>query len=226
MKKLQLPCESATLEYGDFALEGNGPNGRIAIGIERKTLHDLLSCIDDSRYAAHQRPGMMRMYDKSFLILEGCWKPHEEGFLMEGFRAGQSWGFCKYRTQRVMYAKLRRYLFSISLSGVVVIYSRDPFQTAYDIGELYHYFSKKWENHTSLLSVQQLAIPDVRGTIPLVRKWAAQVTDVGVKLSLEAEKLFKTPFKLANAAEEEWLQLPRVGVKTARQIVKEIRNWK
>lgn len=224
IRKCGVVCEETNLEYGDAYFEGNGPNSRINIGFERKTLHDMLHSIDDNRYAAHQMPGMAQMYDKSFLIIEGLWKPHEDGTLMEGFKGGSIWGQCKHGTNRVMYAKLRRYLYSIQLAGVVVIYTRDIFQTAYDICEAYHYFSKSWSGHTSLLELQKLAMPSLIGEkASICRQWASALTDVGTKFSLEAEKLFKSsPIKLATSNEVDWLRIPRIGVKLARNIIREI----
>src|SRR5512140_926633 len=124
IRRLGVPCELTQLEYGDAAMEGNGKGGKVVIGIERKTLHDMLHCIDDARYASHQRPGMARMYDVSILLIEGTWRPHENGLLMELFR-GTQWGECRYRSSRVMYSKLYRYLLSVALSGVIITYTRD-----------------------------------------------------------------------------------------------------
>jgi ERCC4-type nuclease len=223
IKKIGVPCEKTTLEYGDFAFEGHGPKGLITIGVERKTLHDMLHCIDDARYAAHQRPGMLNLYDKSFLIIEGCWRPHDsQGILMEGFSSGMAWGECRYRSQRVMYSKLYRYLISVSLSGVTVTQSRDLYGTAFNVCEMFHYFQKKWDNHTSLIETQKLNIPTLTGKPSLVRRWAADLEGVGVKHSMDAERLFKKPITLAQADESEWLQIPGVGVRTAQSIVKEI----
>ncbi len=225
IRKIGVPCEPAQLEYGDACFEGNGDKGRITLGLERKTLSDLLNCIDSSRYVAHQRPGMLAMYDKSFLILEGMWRPNEHGILMEGFNGGGGWKECRYRTQRVMYSKLRRYLFSIQLSGVIVLYSRDILQTARDITEAYHWFQKRWADHTALLQVQKLAIPTLEGTPSLVREWAARLPGVGVKHSMEAERMFRTPIKLARADERDWLKLAGIGVPSAQRIVKAINGF-
>src|ERR1017187_1543587 len=116
---LGVHCEKLHLEYGDACFDGNGPNGPITIGIERKALHDLLQCIDDGRYAGHQRPGMARLYNKSILVVEGQWKPHDtSGILMEAHNG--SWHPCIYRSKPVMYNKLYRYLLSINLAGVYI----------------------------------------------------------------------------------------------------------
>ena len=224
--KCGVKSELAQLEFADCCFEGHGPNGDISIGVERKTLGDMLNCIDDNRYAAHQRPGMAAMYARNFLIIEGIWAcgvpPFHTGILMTS--RGDSWYPFRYRSQRVMYSKLYRYLITISLSGVTVTYSRDLQHTAINICEIYHYFQKKWTDHTSLQEIQKLAIPQLVGEPSLVRKWAAQLNGVGVKYSLAAEKIFRSGINLARAGEEEWLRVPGLGVRTAQQIVREI--WK
>ncbi|MGH7181728.1 MAG: helix-hairpin-helix domain-containing protein [Nitrospiraceae bacterium] len=219
-------CDPMPLSFGDAAFDGNGPDGPISIGIERKALHDMLHCIDDSRYSAHQLPGMAQMYHRSFLIIEGDWMPHtQDGTLMEGFRNGAAWGPCKYRTQRVMYSKLYRYLVSVSLSGVIITYTKTINHTAQNIVELFHYFQKKWAAHTSLMQLQKVNIPTMNGKPSLVRRWANDLEGIGAKYSEEAERRFKTANELANADEEEWLRIPGIGVKTAKSIVREIQGW-
>lgn len=219
----RVPVEATDLPYGDAAFEGSGPDGIMAVGIERKKLHDMLACIDDSRYSAHQRLGMSQLYRVSFLVIEGYWRPHDPGgMLMEGYSGGMSWGYAKHRSAKILYSKLRRYLFSVTLSGVHVIYTRDPFHTAFDICELYHYFQKPWRNHTSMLEMQKLSLPAINLKPPLVRKWAADIDGVGVKLSEDAERLFKTPIRLASSDEMDWLKIRGIGVPTAQDIVRQI----
>lgn len=217
-------CELGSLEFGDAAFEGNGPSGKIMVGVERKRLHDMLNCIDDHRYTGHQKIGMARMYAKSFLVVEGSWMPsNPDGWLLEGFNGG-SWVPCRYRSRRTIYSKLYRYLLSVQLSGVIITYSRDIWHTAYNICEIFHYFQKRWENHTSLLETQKLQIPDMNAKPSLTRRWAAEIEDVGVKLSQEAESLFGSPLSLAESTEADWMSIKGIGKKTAQKIVKEIRG--
>lgn len=215
-------ADLASLEFGDACFEGNGPNGKILIGIERKTMGDMLNCIDDARYSGHQIPGMMSMYNQSLLMVEGVWKPDKDtGYLMECV-AMLSWRPFRYRQQMTRYSKLFRYLLSVQLSGVSVIITRDIEQTAYNITECYGYFNKKWEDHTSLLEIQKLNIPTLRAKPPLVQRWAAALEGVGVKHSAEAKKIFKTGMDLARGSEEDWMQISGVGPKLSRSIIKQI----
>lgn len=223
IKRAGVQAELTSLSYGDFCFEGHGPEGTLTVGVERKTLHDMMTCIDDARYSGHQRIGMKGMYDVSVLMVEGHWRPHEpQGFLMEGFNGGLSWGYFRARQQKAAYSKLYRYLLSVSLSGVIVSHSRDQWQTAYNVCEMFHYFSKPWDKHTSLMEMHRLVLPTLNRKPSLVRKWAADLDGIGTKLSEFAERQFKKPIQLATADESEWLRVPGVGVKTAQQIYKEI----
>lgn len=232
VQRIGVKADMTQLEFGDACFEGNGPKDpntgaptKILIGIERKQLGDMLNCIDDSRYVGHQRPGMLNMYGVSILMVEGVWKPDTTtGYMME-IIAAMTWRPFRYRTMAVRYNKLFRYLLGIQLGGTMVILSRDLEHTAYNICECYHYFQKKWDDHTSLLEMQKLNLPELRGRPTTVRQWAASLEGIGVKLSLEVEKVFKTPYNLAHADEEQWIQVPGVNSKMARKLVKIIRGW-
>jgi ERCC4-type nuclease len=214
--------ELAQLDFGDACFEGNGPDGRICIGIERKTMGDMLNCVDDARYAGHQRPGMLAMYQKSVLIIEGVWKPDpDNGYLLECV-AQMTWRPFRYRTMNVRYSKLFRYLFGLQMAGTTVIQTRNMEQTAFNICEMYHWFQKKWDDHTSLLEVQKLNMPSLTGKPSLVRRWASQLDGIGVKHSMEAERIFRTPSELARGDESDWMRIPGVGSGTARSIIKQI----
>lgn len=221
--RMGVDAQPTRLDYADACFEINGPDGPLLVGIERKRLHDMLNCINDGRYSGHQRIGMKDLYGLSVLLVEGHWKPHDpEGILMEGYAGGISWGYARPRGQRVMYSKLYRYLISVSLSGVIVTYSRDPFHTAYNINEWQQWGQKKWDDHTSLMDIHRLAIPSLHRKPSLVQKWASDLDGIGTKMSGLADRQFRSALDLAQADEQEWLKIPGVGVKTAQSVVREI----
>ena len=224
IRRFGVKAELEELPYGDYCFEGFDTKGGITIGVERKRLHDMLTCIDDSRYAVHQRLGMKGLYHENWLLIEGTWRPHDpKGILMES-RDGCSWWECRPGGRPVLYSKLRRYLFSISRSGIEVMYTRDMTHSAYDLCELYHYYQKK--DHTSLVTKQQMNIPAFQGKPSLVRRWAEELEGIGPKKAADAAKLFHTPQALANSEVMEWLAIPGVGVKTAEDVVRQIEGRK
>lgn len=221
IQRVGVKTEKEALLFGDIAFEGNGPKGPIMVGIERKRLTDMLTCIDDARYN-QQRLGMRSMYQVSYLIIEGYWRPHDpKGTLMES-KDGSSWWEFKPGGRPVMYHKLRRYLFSVQQSGVEILYPRDLFQTAFDVCELFHYYQKPWSSHTSLLHKQILNIPSLIGEPDLLRRWLAELPHIGVKKMELAARLFKTPQAVANASVLEWMAVPGIGAQSAQDIVNAI----
>lgn len=225
IQRLKVEAQLTSLPYGDACFDGNGPNGPMCIGIERKALADMLHCIDDARYAAYQRPGMAKLYNYNILIIEGVWKPDfGTSYLME--LVGQlTWRPFRYRSRMVPYSKLFRYMLSLQLAGTNVIITRDLEHTAFNIVEIYQYFQKKWDNHTALREVQKYPLANVNGKPRLPKQWAAALDDVGVKLAEAADSAFKTGRELANADEVDWVRIPGISVRMARKIVKEIRGW-
>lgn len=223
-----LVCESTELPYADIMFEGYGSDGPITIGIEHKKLHDIMSCVEDHRYSAHQLVGMKRICTESWLMIEGNWKPHDpNATLMEGFNNGTSWGQYRERGnggRATMYNKLYRYLISVRRAGVYLDCTRDQAQSVQNIFELYQYYQKR--QHTSMIEVQKVAIPTLVAKPSLTRRWASDLTDIGVKHSLEAERIFKTPIRLAMSSEEDWVRMRGVGVLTAQRIIREIHTGK
>lgn len=217
-------CEATPLDAGDACFEGNGPDGTIAVGVERKALHDMLSCIEDARYAGDQRLKMKKQYTVNFLIVEGIWRSHEDGRLMES-KDGCTWWPSKPHGKTIMYSKLRRYLISMTYSGVVVIFTRDLRHTATDICELWHYHQKAWSKHTSLREVPKAAIPQLNHKPSLVRQWADCIDGIGTVKGEHAARIFRRPIKLATSDEMEWLKIPGMGVSTAQKIVREINEY-
>lgn len=226
IKRLGVPCEKYQLEFGDVAFEGQTPQGTVLVGFERKTLSDILACIDTGRLSGHQAIGMKAQYGQRFLVVEGNWKPKSDETLLEGYNNGTFWKPCSFRSRPVMYSKLRRFLFSVEMSGIHVMITRDLFHTAYDIVECYHWFQKA--EHRSMMEKHQIIVPSLDTKPPLVRRWAEELTGIGSKSAEAAARYFKKPIKLAQADELEWIRagISGVGVKTAQQIVQEIRGNK
>lgn len=235
---LGVSCESISLQFADAAFEGNGPSGTMLVGIERKTLHDILDCIESARYN-QQRLGMGRTYQVSMLVIEGLWKPREDGILMEGFRdykaerglrlAGKNgeviaWTDLKQGGGKVMYSKLYRYLQSVSHGGVIVKFTRDLNHTAFNICEDFHYYQKRWKDHRSLMDIHIPQIPSLKLRPSLRRLWAFHCPGVGMVGSESAEKYFPTAHALAVADEGQWV---RAGIRVgdAQEIVRRIRGW-
>lgn len=80
LQAMGLPVEPTRLTFGDVAFEGRGVGGApLLIGVEHKTVSDLVNAITTKRFQGHQLPGMVKTYDRSWLIVEGDWARDEAG---------------------------------------------------------------------------------------------------------------------------------------------------
>jgi ERCC4-type nuclease len=201
------------------------------VGFERKTLYDMLDCIDTKRLTAYQIPGMKKLYGiHRFIIFEALWRSDEQGLLMEGFNHGYSWKWARIGwgldKKPVMYSKLFRFLISIQLAGTTIIPSHSVQDTARCVVEYFHYFQKPWKAHRSQREIQVPIIPSLDPDISLVRRWAHSIQGVGLEFSSEAEKLFNSGLELAQSTEEEWDSIEGIGPATAKDIVRQIEGRK
>lgn len=225
IKRLGVSTELTLLPYGDVCFEGKSPQGTVMVGFERKTLGDMINCIESGRLSGHQAPGMKQYFNERFLIVEGLWRPRSDGSLMEGYNNGAFWKPFQRRGGRpVQYHTLRRFLYSAEMAGIRVMITQNLFHTAYDIVEWYHWFQKT--EHRAFLEKQQVIVPSLDLKPSLVRRWAEELKGVGGKSAEAAAKYFKRPIDLAQASEVDWLRagISGVGVKTAKDIIKEIRG--
>ena len=63
------PNVTCRLEFADFAWSGNGPDGQVDIGVERKSLLDLLASMTTGRLSGHQMVGLTAQYDWVYLLV-------------------------------------------------------------------------------------------------------------------------------------------------------------
>lgn len=85
LKKAGLPVELADpqLPFGDVYFVGRGTNGSgINIGIEHKSVNDLVNSLQTARLQGHQLIGMRADYDLCWLIIEGKPMRDRQGHLV------------------------------------------------------------------------------------------------------------------------------------------------
>lgn len=234
IKKHGIGCEVTTLACGDFAFEGNGPNGdRISIGIERKEIRDLASCMIDHRFAHKQAIPMQQTYDRCYLMVEGQWRPGVHGELEIFTRVGggrfvrkEGWTASFKGPRGINYINLHNYLVSIAeFSKFRVITSYNLAMTAYQIACLYQFWNKRYEAHTSNSMV--FHDPVMMIAKPSFERMAAScMPGVGTKLSAEVVKRFRTVYNMVTADAATWASVPGIGAVKAGRIYKAIRGMK
>lgn len=70
------------LEFGDVAIAGKGPGGKaVKVGVEMKSLADMVASLQSRRLQQVQVPGMEREYDERWLLTYGEYREDEEGMV-------------------------------------------------------------------------------------------------------------------------------------------------
>lgn len=230
-----LELEVKRLPFGDIAFEGNGPNGKCAVVIERKRIGDLIQSITSKRLSGHQMPGMADMYDYCYLIVEGIWRPGPEGSIQIGqgsMGATQHYGGAWSKTygRGMQYAAVDNYLATLELhAGVIYRRTMTDVETVITVVDLYKWWSKRWWGHSSHLGVYAPAEPVAgRGRLNLARRkvslaerWAMQIDGVDAKGQAIAEH-FGSARALANGTVEDWDAIKGISKLTAERVVGDI----
>lgn len=208
-----------TLEFGDVMFLGNGPEDtNWCIGIEYKTVKDIVACIKSGRFTGTQLPGMLQTYDMSFLLIEGIAYPDPKtGQLV------QHHGNTKYPVGLPYYA-YDNFLTSVgmfsAISGKPCIVKRsgNATETVRMISNVYNYFQKPWNEHTSIKTPDRTKMQNVVYEVSIgrepepgepeypehiLRKAVFQIDRVGWKAAGAISSKFKTLEALLAATQKD-----------------------
>lgn len=192
---------------GDFVFEGNLPEGRGLIAIERKTVDDLISSMTEGRLSDHQLPELQK-FDRAFLLVEGFYRPEPGTGRLKGFG----------RERRIMYSAVNNYLYSLSLNcGLRTIRSNSKDETAHMIVNLYNLLQKK--RHWSHVGYYD---PIVYATKPKLRdRWLSAIEGIGNVRIKPGKGKFKNAGAIARASLADWEEITGSS-KIALKIFQEI----
>ena len=225
-------CEAVTLEFGDIMFSGNGPDGDWLIGIEYKSLEDIVGCIKSGRFTGTQLPGMMTVYDICFLLVEGIPRPDRQSGQLVRYRGKAIYGL------GLPFQAFDNFLTSVnvfsSLAGkpCIVKMASTEYDTVKMIRDIYLLFQKPWDEHKAmsrpdLTKIQRvsydLAVAKIEPSDPeypryLLRKQLFQVQGIGWDLAGTMAEHFGTMELALQASQKDWESLERVGKGLAKRI--------
>jgi ERCC4-type nuclease len=218
LKQYGLTVKVDALSFGDFAFTGNGATGACLVGIERKTVNEMVSDFD--RFVGHQLPGLASTYTHYILIVEGMYRPDPQG-RVEVFQ----WNHWKFigHAAGYNYQEFTNKLNTLRLKcGLTMIHTTAEVHTASEVHALYHWFQRPWDNHKSHQVVHR-NVPYATTTGASVKmKVFTSFPGLGGERAVAAMKYFATIRDMVNAPVEEWLKIDGIGRKTAEKIIKEI----
>lgn len=230
-------ADLSIMPYGDFVFMGNGPDGDVSVGIERKSLRDMLACIGEARFSGlgGQLEGMLQTFTYSYLVVEGTYRCDPATTVLQEYRGRtQGWQDLRLGSRRFMHSELQRFLIMMTLTRVIVWQTRREEDTVRFIADLYHQLARKtWDEHRSVGAVQ---VPHVQAPVLLRKRTASEEnelyrrtvalcsTRVGQKTAELVAKHFASAREMLNADIDAWCEIDGIGRKSAEAIVKEIRN--
>lgn len=206
VKVRRLPC-------ADFQFRGNGPNGPVVVGIERKTVAEMVGTASRKRFTSGQLPKMLKAYGPdTWLLIEG----HAEADRWDGLLTAG-----KYEAAydgRMMYDHwIMRRATLLRKSRVMVVCTRNKTETARAVVALYQWYQKRWKDHKSAYAVEEQQVDAV---IFSERTWRRQVLaqfpGVGWERSRKAARYFLSVYDAVNATPQAWAAA--LGFKTCGKV--------
>lgn len=228
IRNLGVQAELARLDGADFQFEGNGPDGPILIGIERKAIQDLCTCIRDGRLEGEQLPKFIPTYDVHYLVVEGYWRKSWKTGLLEVYNGDWHLARGSYN-----YAEVDAFLCRLeNVYGIHLWRTGDEQETASWIAGRYKWWSKEWHRHRAPGAIyapeptiqrkgNRASLYIYKAT--LLDKWVHDLPHIEGR-AIEIAKNFQSGIDMAAAPYERWKSIKGLGEKSARDIVDAIKR--
>jgi len=204
------------LGFGDASFVGKGKDDiPVMVGVERKTLSDLVGSLESGRFSGHQLPGLLASYNTVYLVIEGIGRVSRE--LVEVRQKGE------WRSLGVSELALDNFLNTLEvMAGVIIRQTNTPQRTAYLIRHLYQWWDKGWDSHKS-----HLVFYDPRPTLTitkpgLVRRIAKELPGIGWTRSGPVSKHFGSVREMVLADHQQWEEIEGIGKGLAGRVVEAI----
>ena len=206
------------LDYADCCFTGNGEGLPYNIGIERKAIRDLINSMVTGRLSGHQLPGLLNSYNVIYLVVEGIYRPGNDGLIEIWGR--RSWETLRLGNRTFLYQEVINFLNTICIkTGVHVWQTGTEQETVRLIMSLYHWWEKPYEKHSSHIKSKQVETAYLfKPTFKQIV--ASELDGIGIEKAKVVCAAFPTVLDMANATVGDWAKLPGVGKTIAEKAVK------
>lgn len=218
LQRADLPVEVTRLDYGDVYFVGRGQGGvPVNVGIEHKTVGDLINSLRSGRLTGHQLLGLHgegTVYDFAWLAIEGELTYDARGKLMR--RAGRR-AFKPMPGGMTVDELYKRLLVLHLCGGLNPVFLSARRDTVRWITALYRTFTDKaLDQHKSHLAIY---VPAMLAKPSQFRLTVGTLPGVGPKVAQAAEREFKTIRRAMTAPSRQWAALATAGDEgTARRV--------
>jgi len=207
----------------DFQFVGNGASGSVLVGVERKTVPDLVDSMRSNRLAGGQLGRMLDTYDVCYLIVEGPYRRSQDGALEVRYNDWQT------VRGNVTYSEMDKFLCSLEeLANIRIRRTMNKYESSTVIADLYKWWDKPWNDHQTAKAIYAPVSncktshkPQVFATKATpVERWMSQLPGVDGRAK-ELAKYFESPMHLATADAHYWSSIKglRLGKKTIATII-------
>lgn len=222
-------CQLTHLDSADVFFLGNGLDGVKSIGVELKSITELLSSLQSGRFINDQLPKMLDTYDVRWLLYYGEYRPNPSTGVLQLPSFNRQWVDYQPGSQSrpLPYGYLESRLLTFSHYGIQSKSVPTIQSAAYWIASLYRWWSKDREEDRKHLQVESKF--STSGTIstatlnpnPDLRKrlgFALSLPGLSHERGLAAANHFASIAAMVGASESEWTSIPGIGKVTARAI--------
>ena len=214
------------LDYADVAFVGNGPSDEpVLVGVEVKSIHDLISSMSTGRLQATQLPGLLATYPVRWLLYYGGYRPGRDGRLETA--RGRRWTPHRIGSRHVPYGYVESFLFDLVAVGVSVRHVEDEGTAVAWIACLHRWWSKEWSRHKGLHkfdnSREVSLMPGMTDDVHFRASVASKFPGLGFERAVAAARHFDSVSTMVNATAEDWQRVPGVGKVIAKAIVAAVR---
>jgi ERCC4-type nuclease len=233
LTSLDFEVDGKIVPCGDAMLTGNGPGDSIiSIGVEVKSLSDLLTSITTGRIGGTQMPRMIKcgVYDYYFLLYYGLHRSGPDNNLQVRNRKKQ-WKQFKFGRRPVPYSYLEGFLLTAQfLSPFMVKQVYDFNDAAIWLRLLDHWREKPWDKHRGLSvfakSRELSAPPNADPVEEQMARTAASFPAIDWVKGHAAAKHFDSVEEMLAADVEDWQEVRGIGPVIAQSVVRAIRRKK
>lgn len=221
------------VDFGDAWWWGEGADGPVKVGVERKVIPDLVSSMRSNRLSGFQLRGLLKTYAWVYLLVEGVYRCGP-GDVIEIYggkkksmgRGGSIWTPLRINGRPILYREVDHYLASLEHKcGVTVAFTANKEQTAAWMVSRYGWWQKEWakhDAHEAIYAPYEHIVPARQGSLQFkpigpVEMVAAQLPGISKK-AYEFRKHFSTVEELVKASVGALEKVDGVGKKGAQSI--------
>lgn len=218
---LSVPNITCRMEFADFAWSGNGPDGPVDVGIERKGIMDLLQSMTTGRLSGHQMIGLTNRYDWVYLLVEGIWRPDRHSGMLQRIGKSGKWAAAAQGSRRFMARDVYNFINTLSIMcGVIAVCTSNQWETAKWLDYNHGWWAKDWHKHKSHLQFQKPVIHAHLSKPGLTTKFFSQLNGIGWDKARKLGAAFPTMADVFEA--DDWTIVDGIGPKLADSIVEQI----